>query len=628
MPLLKSLAASLPKGDPNVERQIRDLPISDKFKNALLDGATDVERTGSLEAVQNEALQLLARARGVRQSGPAAARVDRLQPQPPAARQASRTDFARCSASAPKPPHAGRPSPPPPARPSGGTANSSRRMSGPYVHAMACNIDVTDDLEALRQLHQSELRRVNDHLQSPHAIRTAAEIRRLPQTANYQSGSWLRDVMELCEAIEWADMLDNLDPRLARRTRRTDGGPAADLRQFGAGFRMAAPCRRCDRRACRRTGRADVGQLSGQRRLGLARPAGSGASRAVAFPAAVARHRRKGRRVRPPLPGRPSGHGARNKQLGNAALWALSEMRDGAGVAFLEKIIASSPFLSVQSMARAYLNKSAVKGGIDPLRAGRMAFPDCGLASGPARMPLKGGAALFGFAAPDRIDLKWQRDDGSIGVNAASLQISDPEGVKAAKKRAVTLQADMSGAARWLPVHYRSQTSMAFDEWTQRYLNHGTLGPLARNLVWCADAGDTVSSFICKGDMFVGADGSPAAPQAAEIRLWHPLDSTPEELERWRAYALETRLSQPFAQIWRSVFRAEDAGHWLAAMKGRAISHKPFAAAAREARLVVAAQGVRPRDSAIASTGSTRRRRSMWNSPSTPTAISRIRGMP
>ena len=196
------------------------------------------------------------------------------------------------------------------------------------------------------------------------------------------------------------------------------------------------------------------------------------------------------------LPGR----GVRNKRIGNAALWALSEMRDGAGVAFLEKIIASSPFLSVQAMARAYLNKSAIKGGIDLVRAGEMAFPDCGLANGPARMPLKGGTALFTFVAPDRIDLKWQRDDGSIGVNAAGLQISDPEGVKAAKKRAVTLQADMASAARWLPVHYRSQTRMAFDEWTQRYLDHGTLGPIARNLVWCADDGDTVSSFVCKGD--------------------------------------------------------------------------------------------------------------------------------
>src|SRR6185436_1994405 len=128
------------------------------------------------------------------------------------------------------------------------------------------------------------------------------------------------------------------------------------------------------------------------------------------------------------LPGR----GVRNKRLGNAALWALSEMRDGAGVVFLETIIASSPFPSVQAMARAYLNKSAIKGGIDLVRAGEMAFPDCGLANGPARMQLKGGTALFTFVVPDRIGMKWQREDGSIGVNAASLQVSDPEGVKAA----------------------------------------------------------------------------------------------------------------------------------------------------------------------------------------------------
>ena len=193
---------------------------------------------------------------GVRQSGPAADRVDRLQPQPrPPGRHHGPISRAVRPAHRNRLMPAGR-APLSPARPSGGTANSSRRMSGPFVHGMACNIDVSDDLEALRQLHQSELRRVNDHLQSPHTIRTAAEIRRYAadRQLSVRIVAARRDRALRSDRMGRHARQSRSAP--ARRTRRTDGDPAADLRQFGAGFRMAAPCRRCDRRACRRTGRS------------------------------------------------------------------------------------------------------------------------------------------------------------------------------------------------------------------------------------------------------------------------------------------------------------------------------------------------------------------------------------
>src|SRR5262249_6657243 len=48
--------------------------------------------------------------------------------------------------------------------------------------------------------------------------------------------------------------------------------------------------------------------------------------------------------------------------------------------------------------------------------------------------------------------------------------------------------------------------------------------------------------------------GSIQVPAGGEVRLWHPLGSTPEQIAAWRTLLRELELAQPFKQAYREIY--------------------------------------------------------------------------
>ncbi|MBX0326602.1 DUF4132 domain-containing protein [Oscillochloris sp. ZM17-4] len=83
--------------------------------------------------------------------------------------------------------------------------------------------------------------------------------------------------------------------------------------------------------------------------------------------------------------------------------------------------------------------------------------------------------------------------------------------------------------------------------WRERYLNHPLVGTLARRLIWRFTAEGTQQVGIWHAGQVVGVDGQPLAGlgDTTTVNLWHPLDSTAEEVLAWRAWLSPTRCSSP-----------------------------------------------------------------------------------
>lgn len=113
-----------------------------------------------------------------------------------------------------------------------------------------------------------------------------------------------------------------------------------------------------------------------------------------------------------------------------------------------------------------------------------------------------------------------------------------------------------------------------FDEWRKIYLHHPLLQPLAEGLIWTFEHEGTVQVALPRAGSFFGSDGAPIiVADGAQVRLWHPLFSTPEEVHAWRRRIGSLGLTQPLKQAYREVYLLTDAERITADYSNRFAAH-------------------------------------------------------
>jgi hypothetical protein len=74
---------------------------------------------------------------------------------------------------------------------------------------------------------------------------------------------------------------------------------------------------------------------------------------------------------------------------------------------------------------------------------------------------------------------------------------------------------------------------------------------LTRRLVWRLDG---LAVLPVERDRFVTLESAIEPPGGGEVRLWHPLEATTDEIVAWRALLGEHRIRQPFKQAHREIY--------------------------------------------------------------------------
>jgi uncharacterized protein DUF4132 len=144
--------------------------------------------------------------------------------------------------------------------------------------------------------------------------------------------------------------------------------------------------------------------------------------------------------------------------------------------------------------------------------------------------------------------------------------------------------------------------SWPLSRWRGLYLDHPVTGRLTRALIWTfsTPAGTVVATGLpASGETLLTSDGAEVpmpGGDATEVRLWHPVHATADEVRAWRQLLIGRQLVQPVKQAFREVYvltPAEEetrdysnrfAGHIFrqeqarALMKGRSWTPVPMAA--------------------------------------------------
>ena len=94
-------------------------------------------------------------------------------------------------------------------------------------------------------------------------------------------------------------------------------------------------------------------------------------------------------------------------------------------------------------------------------------------------------------------------------------------------------------------------------DWRSWYLDHPITGRMTRTLVWAFSTpeGPDVIGIPLDAATVVTSSGEQAEiPPDAEVRLWHPIHATADDVRAWRRYLLEQQVVQPFKQAFRELY--------------------------------------------------------------------------
>ncbi|WP_428523569.1 DUF4132 domain-containing protein [Roseibium sp.] len=253
------------------------------------------------------------------------------------------------------------------------------------------------------------------------------------------------------------------------------------------------------------------------------------------------------------------GVGIKAEKLGNAALWALQNMPDGKGVPYLAHILARNKYPKVRKKINAVLDAAAAEAGMSRAELNELTAPDHRMPDGLKRIAFSEGAAVL-TCEGSKIQLSWE-DNKGVGRKAPpkAIKDADPEGIRAAKALAKEVEQDLSTQALRLDGLYLKKLSWSFEDWRERYANHGTVAMLARRLIWKADLPDGSISILPSDLGCFDVDGKSVDCSRAKISLWHPINANEEEIHAWRERLLELGIQQPFKQVWREVYKLTDA---------------------------------------------------------------------
>lgn len=256
------------------------------------------------------------------------------------------------------------------------------------------------------------------------------------------------------------------------------------------------------------------------------------------------------------------GFGPGSARLGNACVHALGAMPGGVGVALLSGLSGKVRYASGRRRLDDALETAAARTGQSREDLEELAVPDLGLdAAGARRVPLGDFVGELAVVGGDAVALRWLTPAGKAQASVPkAVKEGHPGELKALKRQARELEALLEGQAARLQRLWLAGRRLPLGALRARYLEHPVVGQLGRRLLWLVEAGGQRHELLWQGGRLAAVGGARVElPDDAQARLWHVLDAGAlDGLLVWRDFADSVELKQPFAQLWREVYRPPD----------------------------------------------------------------------
>jgi hypothetical protein len=200
--------------------------------------------------------------------------------------------------------------------------------------------------------------------------------------------------------------------------------------------------------------------------------------------------------------------------------------------------------------------------------------PTCGLTSvGRLERRIGDFTALVEVTGSRDYRLAWQSPVGKAQSSVpAAIKTAHAAELKQLKAHLKELEQQLPAQCRRLEAMLLSQRALSPSEHRERFVKHPLLGYLSQRLLWHIQGSGQVCGLL--DDQLVDLqDRAVELPSDATITLWHPLHSSTDEVQAWRAWLETHAISQPFKQAHREVYILTDAERQTRTYSNRFAAH-------------------------------------------------------
>lgn len=256
------------------------------------------------------------------------------------------------------------------------------------------------------------------------------------------------------------------------------------------------------------------------------------------------------------------GVGPRAVKVGNAAVYALSEMGTVEAVGELAMLQARVKFGTALNEIQKAFNASAAKLNIPRPELEELAVPTYGLDSVGVRNEALGEyTARLTVTGNKPNVINWIRMDGKCQKSfPAILKAEFAEELKDLKKASKDIERMLPAQSERIDRLFLQQKEWNIQIWRERYLNHPLVGILTRRLLWDFTIGSHHVTGIWFNGELVDCDLRKINLESStSVKLWHPIGRTIDDITSWRSWLDAQEYQQPFKQAHREVYLLTDA---------------------------------------------------------------------
>lgn len=251
------------------------------------------------------------------------------------------------------------------------------------------------------------------------------------------------------------------------------------------------------------------------------------------------------------------GIGPRAVKVGNAAVYALSEMGTKLAVGQLAMLKVRVKFGTAQKEIEKAFTASAEALGLPRDQIEEMGVPSYGLEEVGLRRESFGEHRAELVVTGSDAEIRWfDAKEKSLKSVPARVKADHKEELKDLQQALKDIQAMLPAQRDRIDAMFLLQKTWPIAEWRERYLDHPLVGTIARRLIWNVDG--TPALFV--DGRATDVTGAPIEHgQTAEITPWHPVGRPVGEVVAWRGRLEELGITQPFKQAHREVYLLTDA---------------------------------------------------------------------
>jgi hypothetical protein len=255
-------------------------------------------------------------------------------------------------------------------------------------------------------------------------------------------------------------------------------------------------------------------------------------------------------------------HGPMNKKVGNAAVAALSSMPGTEAAAQLGRLNTSVKHKSARKFVARRIEDVAERTGQTAADLAEVAVPTFDLdARGKKRLTLGEFTAEIAVTGSTDVELRWFRADGKEQKAVpAEVKINHPTELKHLQRTVKDIEKLLPAQRIRIERLLMGRRQWPIEAWRARFMDHPLVENLSRRLIWEFNSGAGWKTVGTLNGVIVGPDDHAITiNEKTEVRLWHPIEASTEEISAWRTWLERHEITQPFKQAHREIYVVTEA---------------------------------------------------------------------